>query len=222
MNRDSCLKAERVHTVVRTCKQLVLRKGPLSLILFVAALVPAFASSVEIGTVTVSRSCNPAGVQLCTGSVEVLNEMENFNLVNLSFDVGSNAYSDVPPQIIFAKEAEHVEFQDGVDEYKEVHGLTLLSVSGELGGLTVPPLTFTTPAGTFTASSDSWASPQFQANFAGTLGIFVQATEVSTTPTNTPEPSTRGLMVAVLGLLCVMRRHISQSLPRAASATSRG
>jgi hypothetical protein len=190
------------------------------LILFVAALVPAFASNVEIGTMTVTRSCNPAGVQLCTGSVAVLNEMENFLMVNISFTVGSNSYSEVPPQIIFAQEAEDVEFQGGIDEYKEVHGLTLLSVSGELGGLSSPPLTFITPAGTFTASSDSWASPQFQADFAGTLGIFVQATPVSTTPTNTPEPSTRGLMVAVIGLLCVMRRHIAQSLPRAMSATA--
>jgi hypothetical protein len=213
MNGDSRLNRECVDTVVRACKQLVLRRGPLSLILFVAALVPAFASSVEIGTVRVSRSCNPAGVQLCTGTVAVLNEMDSLLMVNISFNVGSSSYSDIPPQVLIPHEAEFVQDQDGVDEYKEVHGLTLLSVSGDLGGITVPPLTFTTPAGTFTASSDSWASPQFQANFAGTLGIFVQATEVSTTPTNTPEPSTRGLMVAVLGLLCVVRRHISQSLP---------
>jgi hypothetical protein len=181
------------------------------LTLFVAAIVPAFAANVEIGTATVERSCNPAGVQLCTGSVVVLNEMENFLMVNISFNVGSDSYSDAPPQIIFAQEAEDVEFQNGIDEYDEVHGLTLLSVSGELGGITVPPLTFTTSEGTFTASSDSWSSPQFQANFSGTLGIFVDATEVSTA-TVTPEPGTRTLVLVAVGLLYVMRRHISPYL----------
>lgn len=212
MNRDSCLRGECVDTVRRAYKRLVLRKGPLWLILFVAALVPAFASNVEIGTMTVTRSCNPAGVQLCTGTVAVLNEMDSLLMVNISFAVGSNSYSSVPAQLILPHEAEFVQDQGGTDQYQEVHGLTLLSVSGELGGITTPPLTFTTPAGTFTASSDSWASPQFQADFEGTLGIFVPATPVSITPTNVPEPSVRGFMVAVIGLLCVMRRHISQLL----------
>jgi hypothetical protein len=215
MNGDSCLNVERVDTVRRIYQRLVLRKGPLWLILFVAALAPAFASNVEIGTMTVARSCNPDGVQLCTGTVTVLNEMEDFLMVNISFTVGSSSFSTVPAQVIFPNEAISVEDQDGADEYKNVKGLTLLSVSGELGGISVPPLTFTTPVGTFTASSDSWASPQFQANFAGTLGIFVEASQVSTTPTNVPEPSGRGLMVAVIGLLCIMRRHISRSPARA-------
>jgi hypothetical protein len=218
MNRYGCLSVEHVDTVGRAYKRFVLRRGLLWLILFVAALVPAFASSVEIGTMTVARSCNPAGVQLCTGTVTVLNEMDNFLMVNISFTVDSSSYSSVPAQIILPNEAVTVQDQGGADEYKNVHGLTLLSVSGELGGVTVPPLTFITPAGTFTASSDSWASPQFQANFAGTLGIFVEATQVNTSPTNVPEPSGRGLSVTVIGLLCIMR--ISQSLARSMYATA--
>jgi hypothetical protein len=213
--RESGLNGKHVDTVVRLCQQLVLRRVPIWLTLFAAALVPAFASNVEIGTVTVSRFCNPAGVQLCTGSVVVLNEMDNFLMVNLFFNVGSNAYNSSPSQIILPHEAEDVEFQGGVDEYKEVHGETLLSVSGELGGVSSPPLTFITSAGTFTASSDSWESPQFQANFEGTLGIFIPATEVTNTVT-TPEPSTRGLVLVMIGLLCVMRRRVSLYLPWAA------
>jgi hypothetical protein len=134
--------------------------------------------------------------------------MEDFLMVNISFNVGSDTYSDIPPQVIFAEEAEDVAFQNGIDEYDKVHGLTLLSVSGALGGVTVPPLTFTTSEGTFTASSDNWTSPEFQANFSGTLGIFVAATEVSN-PTATPEPGTCTLVLIVIGLLYVVRRHIS-------------
>jgi MYXO-CTERM domain-containing protein len=213
MNRNSRFNGTRMDNVVCACRQL-LRRGPIWLTLFAAAVVPVFASNIEIGTVTVNRSCNPAGVQLCTGTVVVLNEMQNFGMVNLSFNVGSNSFSDVPPQSLLANEAEEVEFQGGVDEYKNVHGATLLSVSGDLGGLSSPPLTFITSAGTFTASSDSWNSPQFQANFSGTLGIFVSATEViNTTPT--PEPSSRALVLLVIGLLFAMRRRISLYLPRA-------
>src|ERR1700733_6989125 len=105
MNRDRDLNEKCVVTVVRAGKQLVLRRGPLWLIFFVAALVPVFASSVEIGTVTVSRSCNPAGVQLCTGTVAVLNEMQGLLMVNISFAVGSSSYSDIPPQVIIPHEA---------------------------------------------------------------------------------------------------------------------
>ncbi len=167
MNRYGCLSVEHVDTVGRAYKRFVLRRGPLWLILFVAALVPAFASSVEIGTMTVARSCNPAGVQLCTGTVTVLNEMDNFLMVNISFTVDSSSYSSVPAQIILPNEAVTVQDQGGADEYKNVHGLTLLSVFQGNSAASRSSLTFITPAGTFTASSDSWASPQFQANFAG-------------------------------------------------------
>jgi hypothetical protein len=212
MIRNSRSNGKRMDTVEHACRQL-LRRGPIWLALFAAAIVPVFASNVEIGTVTVNRSCNPAGVQLCTGTVVVFNEMENFLMVNLAFNVGSDTFSSVPAQIISSEEAVEVQDQGGVDEYKNVHGLTLLSVSGQLGGITVPPLTFITPAGTFTASSDDWSSPQFQANFSGTLGIFIPATEVITTAP-TPEPSTRALVLLVIGLLFAMRRRIWLSLPR--------
>jgi hypothetical protein len=213
MNRNSRFNGKCMDSVVDARGQL-LRRGPIWLTLFAAAVVPVFASNVEIGTVTVNRTCNPAGVQLCTGTVVVFNEMENFLMVNLAFDVGSNAFSSVPAQTILSGEAVEVQDQSGVDEYKNVHGQTLLSVSGDLGGLSSPPLTFITSAGTFTASSDSWTSPQFQANFSGTLGIFVPATEVITTAA-TPEPSTRALVVLLIGLSFAMRRRISLCLPRA-------
>ena len=185
-------------------KRLVLWTVTRWLILFVGALVPAFASNIEIGSMAVTRTCNSAGVQLCSGTVVVFNEMENFLMVNVSFNVGANSFSSIPPQTIFEREAVAVLDQGGVDEYRLLHGLTLLSVSGQLGGVSAPPLTFVTPAGTFTASSDNWMSPQFQANFSGTLGIFVSATPV----TNTPEPSTGGLMLVVIGLSSVMCRCI--------------
>jgi hypothetical protein len=182
------------------CEQLLWRLGTTCLGLLVAALAPmsAKADSVQIGTLTVRSSCT--GDVMCMGTAVVFNQTTNQDFVEILFDVGAASYGNTSPQQIFSGEAEDVEFQNAVDRYNDLAGGTVLSVQGDLGILTSPVLLIITADGMFTATTDHFETPQFDADFSGSLPITITGTPyIPVSPVVTPEPKPRDLMLIAFG-----------------------
>jgi hypothetical protein len=194
------------------------------LVLLALVLVPAFAlaDDVEIGYLIVESTCvqtAPGSTfypeQLCSGSINLFNEMTSTAMVNVGLIVGGVMYQDAIPETLGGEEGEPVQYQGGKDVFVSLPSALYMSVQVSVAdyGLPVTIADLGGPdvvAGTFNLSTNPVQSLLFHPDiqFASKVPLYASGTPFVPPPPAVPEPGTGYLVLVAISILFVARRLV--------------